>query len=157
VVTDDFVYAEPVSVVDAEPISLEDDSAILPGAAGTLNAQPKATATVATAFNGVVATFSDDTGGPPATASQFQPTINWGAGHTTNGKVKANGSGGFDVVGTNTFGTAGLIPVNVLIKDFGGAKDLIVSSVIKVTAATTTTTLTVSPSPAIAGQEVTLT
>ena len=77
VVTDDFVYAEPVSILDAAPI--------LPGPNGTVNATPKATATVGTAFTGTVATFSDtDTA---AKASQFTATINWGDGHISNGTV----------------------------------------------------------------------
>jgi hypothetical protein len=148
VVTDDFVYAEPVSIPDAVPI--------LPGPNGTLNAVPKASATVATAFNGVVATFSDSD--PTAKASQFTATINWGDGHTSNGVVQQNAQGGFDVVGTNTFGIAGLIPTSVHIQDFTGSPELDVANVMQVAAAATTTTLAVAPNPAaIAGQAVTLT
>src|SRR5262249_10853755 len=145
---DDFVYAEPVSILDAVPI--------LPGPNGTLNAQPKANATVATAFSGVVATFSSDTA---AQAGQFTATINWGDGHTSNGAIQPNAAGGFDVSGTNTFGIAGLIPVSVHIQDLAlnGAPELDVSNVIQVAAANTTTTLSASPSPSIAGQAVTLT
>jgi hypothetical protein len=147
VVTDDFVYPEPVSILDATPI--------LPGPNGTLNATPRATATVGTAFTGSVATFSDsDT---TAKASQFTATINWGDGHISNGTVQANAQGGFDVMGTNTYATARLVPTSVHIQDFSGASDLDVASVIKVVAANTTTTLSVSPSSAIAGQTVTLT
>jgi hypothetical protein len=157
VTTDDFVYAEPVPVTDVEPVSIQGDFATLPGATGTLNASPKATSTVATPFTGVVATFNDTNGTVTATPGEFQATINWGDGHLSNGTVQANAQGGFDVVGTNTYGFAALVPATVLIKDFGGAPDLVVSSVIQVAAATTTTTLTtVAPNPAIAGQVVTL-
>jgi hypothetical protein len=147
VVTDDFVYPEPVSILDATPI--------LPGPTGTLNATPRATATVGTAFTGSVATFSDSD--MTAKASQFTATINWGDGHISNGTVQANAQGGFDVVGTNTYATAGLVPTSVHIQDFAGASDVDVASVIKVAAASTTTTLSVMPRPAIAGQTVTLT
>jgi hypothetical protein len=146
VVTDDFVYPEPVSSVDGVPI--------LPGPTGTLNAQPKASAMVGAAFSGVVATFSDT---DSATASQFTATINWGDGHISDGTVQANALGGFDVVGTNTFRSAGLIPTGVQIKDFGGAPDLSVAEVIQVVAANTNTALAVAPSTGIAGQPVTLT
>jgi hypothetical protein len=161
VTTDDQVYAEPVAATDVEPVTIQGDFATLPGATGTLNAAPKATATVATPFTGVVATFNDTNGTVAATPGEFQATINWGDGHLSNGTVQANAQGGFDVLGTNTYGSAGLIPASVLIKDdggAGGAPDLLDSSVIEVAAATTTTTLTgVTPSPAVAGQVVTLT
>jgi hypothetical protein len=146
VVTDDFAYAEPVPILDA-PV-------ILPGPNGTANALAKASAVVGTPFNGVVATFSDTTA---ASASQFTATINWGDGKISNGTVQANASGGFDVVGTNTFGGAFATPISVHIADFGGAPSLDVANVIQVAPASTTTMLTVAPSPVIAGQVVTLT
>ncbi len=77
VVTDDFVYPEPVSILDATPI--------LPGPNGTLNATARANATVGTAFTGSVATFSDTD--VAAKAAQFTATINWGDGHISNGTV----------------------------------------------------------------------
>jgi hypothetical protein len=158
VTTDDFVYAEPVPTTDVEPVSIEGDFASLPGNVGALNASPKASATVATPFTGVVATFNDTNSTVNATPGEFQATINWGDGHLSNGTVQANAQGGFDVVGTNTFGFAGLIPASVLIKDLasGGASDFVVSSEIQVAAATTTTSLSVTPNPAIANQVVTL-
>ena len=148
VVTDDFAYAEPVSILDAVPI--------LPGPTGTLNATAKASATVGTAFTGPVATFSYDVA---AQASQFTATINWGDGRISNGTVQSNASGGFDVVGTNTFGAAVATPVAVHIQDFGipRSPDLDVANVIQVAPATTTTTLAVTPSPVIANQALTLT
>src|SRR5262249_11893292 len=100
VVTDDFAYAEPVSILDAVPI--------LPGPNGTDNAPPRATAPAGPPSTGTVPPFSYDAA---AQASQFTATINWGDGHTSNGKVQADGQGGFDVVGTNTFGAAIATPV----------------------------------------------
>jgi hypothetical protein len=147
VATDDFVYPEPVSSVDAVPIQ--------PGPVGTLNATPKADATVGTAFTGVVATFSDDAHN--ANASEFTATINWGDGDTTNGLVQSDGKGGFSVTGTNTFTTARVVPISVHIADFEGAADLDVANVIQVTPANTQISLTVSPIPGTAGQPATLT
>jgi hypothetical protein len=102
-----------------------------------------------------VGTFSytDNT----AKASQFTATINWGDGRISNGLVQANTSGGFDVVGSNTFGAAVATPIAVHIADFGGAPNLDVANVIQVAPAATTTTLSVAPSPVIANQAVTLT
>jgi hypothetical protein len=147
VVTDDFVYPEPTSIVDVPPI--------LPGPSGTQNALAKASATVATPFTGVVATFSDTDAS--ATASQFTATINWGDGKTTNGTVTSNAQGGFDVTGTNTFGAAIAVPISVHVADFGGAADIDVSNSVQVGPASTTTTLTVSPYPVVANQAVNLT
>jgi hypothetical protein len=146
VVTDDFVYPEPVSSVDAVPI--------LPGPTGALNATPKATARVGTPFDGVVATFSDTDAS--ATASEFTATINWGDGQTTNGVVQADGAGGFNVSGKATFNTARQLPVSVHIEDFGGAPELDVANVIQVQASSTQTALSVTPSPGIAGQPIAL-
>jgi hypothetical protein len=147
VVTDDFVYPEPVSILDASPIQS--------GPNGTLNAAPKASAVVDTALSGVVATFSDTA--PGAAATQFTATINWGDGHISNGTVQINAQGGFDVVGTNAFGRAGLFPTSVDISDFAGASGIAVTNVIQVAPAGTITALSVSPGPAFASQAVTLT
>jgi uncharacterized protein (TIGR03118 family) len=99
VVTDDFVYAEPV--------------ALDPG-------QPDVSATEGTPFSGAVATFSDLD--PNSVASDYTATINWGDGHQTPGTIASNGSGGFNVSGTNTFGDEGVVPISVLVQDFGGAE-----------------------------------
>jgi hypothetical protein len=148
VVTDDFAYPEPVSIVDASPI--------LPGPNGTANALAKASATVASNFSGVVGTFSDTD--VTANAAEFKATITWGGeGKTTNGAVQSNGQGGFDVIGTNVFGTAVATPISIQIQDLGGAPELDLADVIQVAPATTTTVLSVSPSPAIVNQPVILT
>src|SRR5262249_749843 len=89
VVTDDFVYAEPVAL--------------------STN-QPAVTATVGVAFSGPVATFSDLN--PLATVHDYTATINWGDGHTSPGTVSANPGGGFTVSGTNTFANFGSFPLS---------------------------------------------
>jgi large repetitive protein len=112
---------------------------------------------VATPFTGVVATFSDTDA--TATASRFAATINWGDGRTSNGTVQPNAQGGFDVMGTNTFGAAVSTPVEVHIQDFTDpANDIDVANVVQVAPAATTTTITsVTPSPVIAGLTLTIT
>lgn len=100
VVTDDFVYPEPTTAI---------------------NAQPNISATAGTPLNNaLVATFQDsDAGG---TASNFTATIRWGDGHFTGGVISANANGGFDVRGSNTYLEGGKFPVTIDIADFEGAE-----------------------------------
>jgi hypothetical protein len=114
VVTDDWIFAEPVPAPNGLPI--------VTGAQGTQFAQPTVTALPGMAFSGVVATFSDLD--PNGNAADFTATINWGNGTLTNGTIKADGKGGFSVLGTNTYGFAGTFPINVDIADFGGGNGI---------------------------------
>jgi hypothetical protein len=99
VVTDDFVYAEPVPAV---------------------NAQPAIAATAGVAFNGLVATFSDLD--PSGVAGNFTATIDWGDGHTSPGAITSNANGGFNISGANTYAAGGNFPVTVNIADFLGSE-----------------------------------
>jgi hypothetical protein len=111
VVTDDWVYAEPVPIANGFPI--------VSGPQGTTNAPATVSATAGVPVqNAVVATFSD--ADPNANARDYTATINWGNGHSTNGIIQADGNGGFNVLGSNTYGRAGTFPINVDIADFGG-------------------------------------
>ncbi|HZY89957.1 MAG TPA: hypothetical protein VFE78_34360, partial [Gemmataceae bacterium] len=103
VATDDWAFAEPVPTPDGLPI--------VTGAQGTANAAVAVNPTTGQPFTGVVAHFNDQD--PKGNANDFTATINWGDGHLTNGTVKANAQGGFDVSGTNTYAAAGTFPVNV--------------------------------------------
>ncbi|HZY89958.1 MAG TPA: hypothetical protein VFE78_34365, partial [Gemmataceae bacterium] len=103
VATDDWAFAEPVPTPDGLPI--------VTGAQGTANAAVSVNATAGVPFTGTVASFNDQD--PNGNARDFTATINWGDGHLTNGTVKANAQGGFDVSGTNTYAAAGTFPVNV--------------------------------------------
>src|SRR5205085_2869142 len=94
-------------------------------------------ATAAVSFTGVVATFND--ADPNANAKDYTAVINWGDGHTTNGAIAANGQGGFNVTGTNTYAQPGKFAVSVDVADFGG-------SVVSVA-----NTATVKANPALAG------
>ena len=62
-------------------------------------------------FTGAVASFTDPY--PGLSASNYAATIAWGDGHTTIGTIASNGSGGFNVVGTNTYAAAGSESVTV--------------------------------------------
>jgi phospholipase C len=73
------------------------------------------TATVGSAFSGVVAVFRDP--GSDGDLSEYHAQINWGDGHTSAGSVALDPHGGFDVIGTNTFAAAGSYTVNVDIAD----------------------------------------
>jgi hypothetical protein len=148
VVTDDFSYAEPVP--------LNSDPPIISGSQGTLNAQTAVSATVGTAVTTVVATFSDTAA--TAAAQNYTANINWGDGHITNGAVTANGRGGFNVSGTNTYGSAGLFPLSVDVEKFEANPETIsLTNTAQVAAANTTTSLSLSSSSTQFGQPLTLT
>src|ERR1700688_956200 len=75
-----------------------------------LNAFPVTfAATEGTAFNGVVATFTDSRAG--ALVTDFTATINWGDATTTAGAITANGGGVFSVSGMHTYADEGSFSV----------------------------------------------
>ena len=114
VTTDDWAFAEPVATPNGLPI--------VTGAQGTTFAAANITAVPGQSFTGVTASFSDLD--PAANAKDFTATINWGDGHSTDGTIKANAQGGFDVLGTHTYNFGGVFPINVDIADFGGGPGL---------------------------------
>jgi hypothetical protein len=122
---DDWVFAEPVAVANGLPV--------ISGAQGTTNAAVTINATATVPFTGVVATFSDTD--PNGNARDFTALINWGDGHRTVGQVVADGQGGFNVVGSNTYALAGTFAVSVDVMDFGGAPTLSLSNTANVAAA----------------------
>ena len=77
------------------------------------------TAVEGSAFNGVVASFTD--ADPNAVAGNYSATINWGDGASSAGAVSANATGGFNVSGTHTYTAAGNYSIGVAIQDVGGA------------------------------------
>jgi streptogramin lyase len=52
-------------------------------------------------FTGTIASFTANY--TPSTASDFTTSIDWGDGHVSPGAVAPNASGGYDVIGSNTF------------------------------------------------------
>ncbi|MBI1916709.1 MAG: IPT/TIG domain-containing protein [Planctomycetes bacterium] len=79
-----------------------------------------------------VATFTTTASGP------FSATIDGGDGHVSAGTVSANGSGGYNVNWSNTFGSAGNFPLRVRIFNNG-----VLSSVVDTTASVSPPPLTV--------------
>jgi hypothetical protein len=160
VAVDDWFFPEPVPAANGFPI--------VSGAQGTLNAKVSLTGKAGVPLNNVVvATFHDTD--PTASAKDFTATINFGDGHfqnasAQNGTIVADGNGGFNVLGSNTYTHAGLFPVNVDIADFGGGNGLAgtaptesINNTIQVLAGSSMTTLAVSPASAAFGSPVTLT
>ncbi|HVX64855.1 MAG TPA: TIGR03118 family protein [Pirellulales bacterium] len=77
-------------------------------------------------FSGVVGSFTD--GNPGAAVSNFTATIDWGDGATTSGTVVAT-AGGFNVVGSHSFGEEGMSQaVQITIHDVGGSSTTIAST-----------------------------
>jgi Domain of unknown function (DUF4214) len=64
-------------------------------------------------FTGVVGTFTALDG--TATSGEFSATINWGDGTTSPGTVAVNNNGGFEVMGTHTYATAGIDSISVMV------------------------------------------
>jgi hypothetical protein len=145
VATDDFAYAEPVPIANGLPIQS--------GAQGTAGATVTVNATAGVPFTGTVGTFSD--ANRNANAKDFTATINWGDGHYANGKIQANGSGGFDVIGTNTFARSGAFAISVDVADFGG-ESTTVTTTGQVARATPQVALVV-PTSTVVGQPTVLT
>jgi hypothetical protein len=99
-------------------------SATINGSATVSDAPLSATGVAVTAtegcpFTGVVASFTDPS--PVTAATSYSATITWGDGNTSAGAVTANGSGGFNVSGSNTYGQEGSYTVGVTIQDVGGS------------------------------------
>jgi|SRR5579864_8823679 len=76
-------------------------------------------------FQLVVATFKD--ADPNPQLANFSATINWGDSTSSAGTITANGSGGFDVTGTHSYGKVGGWTVTIQINDAGGASAIATS------------------------------
>jgi hypothetical protein len=101
-------------------------------------------ATEGTAFNGVVATFTDSRGG--AVPADFTASITWGDGATTAGTVTANGGGVFSVSGMHTYADEGSFSVPVQVTDN-----------VSMLTANTTSTANVAEGDVLTGHPVTFT
>jgi predicted outer membrane repeat protein len=103
-------------------------------------------------FTGAVASFTD-----PDLASDFTATINWGDGTgSTTGSVQANGSGGYDVIGTHTYTNDGTFNLIVTVAD-QGAPPVSVTSTAKVGGLATHFNITGAPTMTTAGVQFTIT
>jgi hypothetical protein len=66
-------------------------------------------------INTTVAIFTDPLGNE--SVAKYSATINWGDGATSPGTVQANSSGGFDVLGSHTYGEEGSFTLSVSLTD----------------------------------------
>jgi hypothetical protein len=108
-----------------------------------LNAFPVTfAATEGTAFNGIVATFTDSRGG--ALVGDFTATINWGDTTTTSGTITSTGPGVFAVSGMHVYGDEGSFSVPVQVTD-----------TVSTMTANTTSTANVAEGDALTGHPVT--
>lgn len=79
-----------------------------------------------TAFSGAVASFTD--ADPAGATSDFTATIDWGDGVTTTGAITA-GAGDFSVSGSHTYTDEEAQNIIVTVKDAGGSRATIQSTV----------------------------
>jgi hypothetical protein len=120
-------HAVGVVIQDVGGASANASSSALVADAALTGIDETFSAVEGSAFNGVVASFTD--ADPNAVADNYAATITWGDGHVSAGTVTANSAGGFNVTGTNTYTGAGNDSVAVAIRDPGGASASTTSSV----------------------------
>jgi phospholipase C len=84
--------------------------------------------TTGTAFSGVVAAFRDP--GSNGNLGAYSATISWGDGHNSPGTISGSAGTGFNVSGTNTYGTAKTYSISVTISDVGGANSTVTSTAV---------------------------
>jgi hypothetical protein len=113
-------YAVSVSIGDAGGASASSGSTASVADAALTASGSSLASTEGAVLNGVVASFTD--ADPGAVAADFTATITWGDGHTSTGTIAPNGSGGFNVSGSNTYAEEGNYNISVAISDAGGAK-----------------------------------
>jgi uncharacterized repeat protein (TIGR01451 family) len=70
-------------------------------------------------FSGTVADFTD--ADPHGTPSDYNATINWGDGATTDGIIASDGVGGFNVLGAHIYVEEANYIIHTSINDVGGA------------------------------------
>ena len=77
-------------------------------------------ASAGSVFTAAVATFTDDN--PFGVVGDFTATITWGDGTpASNGTISVNSGGGFKVNGTHSYAFESTFPIDVTIRDAGGA------------------------------------
>jgi hypothetical protein len=107
-------------------------------------------------FSAVVASFTDDNLLAPVT--DFQATIQWGAGQTSAGLIVPNHQGGYDVRGTHSYPTGGTYSpaggdsLHVTITDVGGSQ--VAADSTAIVAIPTNLTITPSLNTSVYGQGV---
>ena len=102
-----------------------DDSANVIAAPITANAFAFS-ATDGNGYGGPVAAFTD--GDPLFTAVDFSAIVFWGDGTTSTGVIEPGPGGGFTVLASKTYASAGAFPVSVLIADAAGSHTVVSST-----------------------------
>src|SRR5262249_40080609 len=110
-------YTVHVSISDDGGPPATADSTVHVHDAGLFTNRTYLRQTVDREFTQTVASFRDRNA--MGDGSSFSATIQWGDGTSSEGTLVANASGGFDVVGTHTYSTAGDFTVRVEISDAG--------------------------------------
>jgi phospholipase C len=108
-----------VVIADAGGSTVTVTSSALVADAALVASSATVTPTVGQAFTGVIAAFRDP--GSDGTVNDYSATITWGDGQSATGNIQADGKGGFNVVGSNTYAATGNYTVTVAIADAGGS------------------------------------
>jgi uncharacterized repeat protein (TIGR01451 family) len=123
---------------DSKAFQVDVADAPLTAAPTTLNA------TEGDSLTAIVASFAD--ANPTTNIHDFTATIDWGDNTTSNGLIRLNGDGGFDVVGTHTYGDEGPQTIAVTIDDAGG-QSITADSTANIADAPKPQTITFGPLP----------
>ncbi len=121
VVTDDFVFAEPVPLTDG---------------------QTALAAVEGTPVSGTVAAFTDLN--PGGQTTDFTATVSWGDGSTSPGAIVPGATGTFTVQGSHTYAEEGTFTVHVLVQDLGGSSVTLVNQAVVAEAPIVGTSVTIS-------------
>jgi hypothetical protein len=115
-------YVVKVKITDADNApntATATSSAVIADAA--IHATVGAAITTSLVYNGPLATFTDDAGGPK---SDFSAIVTWGDGSATSaGVITGPIAGKFTVSGSHTYATSGSYTITVKVNDVGGSTD----------------------------------
>ncbi len=115
--TEEGAYTATVIILDAGS-SATVTSTVQVADASLTAAGRSITATEGAVFTGLVASFTD--ADPVGTAGDYSAAISWGDGSSSTEAVSASG-GGFNVIGSHTYGEEGSYAVTVVVTDVGGS------------------------------------
>jgi hypothetical protein len=113
-------YATGVQITEKGGSSASATGNVFVGEAPLTSSGTIFSATTGNPFNGAVASFSD--ANPLAQATDFNATIYWGdMSSSSAGTIKANTTGGFDVLGSHTYSQSGSHLITVQITEVAGS------------------------------------
>lgn len=129
-------FRATVTVAHGDAAAASTSLAVAVGDARLSLAVRNISATEGTAFQGVVASFTDANG--QAMAKDFTATVAWGDGTTSAAVVTANGHGGFDVSASHTYADDGSYALAVTVSDQGGSASASAQAVVQALAPSVT-------------------